>query len=115
MVETKNIDLRKISDKGFIGFSVKAEDSEANSKIHKDFFTLCQNESSNNYTAGLGLLLKVYEMMNVFRVLYSDLEDVKVELADLASEVYSLKESFEGLEKGVKPSSNEKVEKGGVF
>lgn len=54
-------ELRKMDAAGFIGFSIKAEDTEQNQKIHDAFRELARVECRDDYTAALELLLRYYE------------------------------------------------------
>ena len=44
--------------KGYIRFSIKAEDTAENVKVHADFKEYCKVECDNNYTQGLKTLLE---------------------------------------------------------
>lgn len=55
------IDLRDTGAPGKIWFTVRAEDTEQNRRIHDGFKKLSMIECRNDYTFALGKLLEYYE------------------------------------------------------
>jgi len=90
-VETdiKKMNLRSIAP-GFIGFNVKARDTEANQATHDSFREFCKVETDRNYTQGLNKLLDYYAGDYKYEMIYSTIQEVKVLIEDLRSSVISL-------------------------
>jgi hypothetical protein len=78
MVET-DLDngLRTMADKGFIRFSIKANDTDENQRVHEAFKEFCNVECDGNYTQGLKILLKNYENDYRFDSLYELITHVR--------------------------------------
>jgi len=98
MDDINDIDLRDIA-KGFIRFSIKAEDTEQNQDVHNNFKEFCRIETDNNYTLGLKKLLDTYSGDTKFEILYQ--------------EIQTLKNDIELLK--VKPKEKEEVEELDMF
>lgn len=75
-MDINDIDLRDLS-KGFIRFSIKAEDTEQNQEVHQDFKEFCRIETDNNYTLGLKKLLDTYSGDIKFEILYQEIQTLK--------------------------------------
>lgn len=74
---TEMIDLTGIADKGYIRFSIKAEDNEQNQKVHAAFKEFCSAECDNNYTLGIRKLLEAYEEDAHFAMLWEEFSFLK--------------------------------------
>jgi hypothetical protein len=84
MDDINEIDLRDIA-KGFIRFSIKAEDTEQNQNVHNDFKEFCRLETDNNYTLGLRKLLESYSGDTKFEILYQEIQSLKNDIEVLKS------------------------------
>ena len=93
-VETdiKKMNLRSIAP-GFIGFNVKARDTEANQATHDSFREFCKVETDRNYTQGLNKLLEYYSGDYKYEMIYETIQEVKVLIEDLRSSVITLQET----------------------
>jgi hypothetical protein len=80
MVET-DLDngLRTMTDKGFIRFSIKANDTDENQRVHEAFKEFCNAECDGNYTQGIKILLKNYDNDYRFDSLYELITHVRDE------------------------------------
>ena len=92
-VETdiKKMNLRSIAP-GFIGFNVKARDTEANQATHDSFREFCKVETDRNYTQGLNKLLDYYAGDYKYEMIYETIQEVKVLIEDLKGSVVALQD-----------------------
>lgn len=104
-MDETSIDLHGLADKGFIRFSIKAEDTPENELIHNAFKQFAEIEADNNYTLGLRILLKNYEADYRFNILAMDLEALRDEIVFLKGELAKVK----GLGDGPKKKDVEEV------
>lgn len=88
MVDLK--ELKTMGAEGFIGFSVKAKDTEENVAIHEGFKNYCLHNARSDYTQGLRLLLEKAVM----------LEDMETE--QLMNKIVELENRIIALEKSDK-------------
>jgi hypothetical protein len=88
----KDVSLRDIAD-GYTRFSIKAEDTEENTKTHEAFKEFCKIETNNDYTLGLRKLLEFYESDFKYELLYERLDEQSVALANLQGSVNELVQS----------------------
>ena len=90
-VETdiKKMNLRSIAP-GFIGFNVKARDTEANQGTHDSFREFCKVETDRNYTQGLNKLLEYYAGDYKYEMIYSTIQELRVLIEDLKGSVVAL-------------------------
>jgi len=80
MVE-KSINLRKLSDEGYIGLTIRAWDTEYNESIHKAFKDFCKEEYRNDYTLGLKALLDAYDTCRQVGSLWKVINDLDERLS----------------------------------
>jgi hypothetical protein len=92
MVET-DLDkgIREISS-GFVRFSIKADDTEENQKVHDAFKEFCKIECDNNYTLGLRKLLEYIEEDSKFASMHLNIEYLASRLAEIESKLDKPKE-----------------------
>lgn len=90
--DTKNLGLRELAE-GFIRFSVKADDTEENQKVHEAFKNFCRIETDNNYTQGLRKLLEYYQGDFKYEMLHSRIESQDATLLDLKGSIIELSKS----------------------
>ena len=81
MMVDKNVNLRKLSDDGYIGLTIRAWDTEYNESIHKAFRDFCKEEYRNDYTLGLKSLIESYNMSHQFGGLWKAINDIDSRLA----------------------------------
>lgn len=79
-----NKEMRSIpADEKFIRFSIKANDTEENQKIHDAFREFCRVECDDNYTFGLRRLLENYQDDAKFEALWDKYMYLEAELSEL--------------------------------
>jgi hypothetical protein len=81
-LDMNDIDLKDIA-KGYIRFSIKADDTEENQAVHDSFKDFCKTETDNNYTLGLKKLLETYSGDTKFDILYQEIQVLKEDIAKL--------------------------------
>ena len=87
--DTKNMGLRDFAD-GSIRFSIRADDTEENQKVHDAFKEFCKVETDNNYTQGLRKLLEYYQGDFKIEMLHNVQQEHAVSLADLKGSIIEL-------------------------
>ncbi len=92
-------ELKDVVEKGYVRFSIKADDTESNEAVHDGFKEFCKLECDNNYTVGLKTLLNYYQADYKYETLYGLYQEVKGELNELKAK----------LEKPKKKEENEEV------
>lgn len=80
MTKIEEIDLKKISDEGFIKFTIRADDNDYNESIHKAFRDFCYHETRNDYTKGLKFLLEQYDTMRQIGLMWSAIDVIEKRL-----------------------------------
>lgn len=85
----QEMDLREVAH-GFIRFSIKADDTEENQRVHEAFREFCKVETDNNYTQGLRKLLEYYQGDFKYEMIYNKIEEQSATLADLKNSVVEL-------------------------
>lgn len=78
--------LGKFAD-GYIGFNIKAKDTEENREIHNTFRLFCQKNEGNNYTKGIGTLLELSQFDFKYEMLYNEIHRLNVEVLQLKAEM----------------------------
>lgn len=78
-----DIDLRPLSDNGFIRFTIKAPDTKDNEFIHGSFKQFCRDNAKDDYTFGLRLLLENLDYVHSINSLWDKLEDLSVRVSAL--------------------------------
>jgi hypothetical protein len=86
-MEHDKVDLTGIAEKGYVRFSIKAEDSPYNVSVHSAFKEFCSVECDNNYTLGLKKLLEHYERDAHYEALWDGLSALRQEVEDLKLKV----------------------------
>lgn len=102
MVE--DMDLRKLSDDGYIRFSIKAKDTVQNEAIHAAYRDFCRIHAKNDYTHGLHLLLRSFDFVSNINGIWKaveDLEERMLEVEDLFNKEPEQKPSEEEEEPGM--------------
>ena len=69
--------LRKHSYEGYIGFNIKAKDTDENIRIHEQFRNFANAECEGNYTLALKQLLSTLETDFKYQSLYELLLDLQ--------------------------------------
>jgi len=87
--ETKDLNLRGIAP-GFIGFSIKARDTESNQAVHDAFREFCKVETDKNYTLGIAKLLEYYQGDYKYEMIHDALKEVRVLIDDLRESVVAV-------------------------
>lgn len=89
-----NVDnaIRELPAKGFIRFSIKANDTNENQAIHDGFKKFCEVETDSNYTQGLKRLLEHIEMDYKYEALYDKIASQASDIVELKQEIKKLKE-----------------------
>lgn len=57
----EEMNLDKLGVKGYVRFSIKADDTPENNSVHDAFKEFCKTETDNNYTQGIRKLLEYYQ------------------------------------------------------
>lgn len=88
-VETKynNNTLRSVSQNGYIRFSIKANDTDENVKVHEAFKDFAKVECDDNYTLALRKLLEYYEMDVKYTIMYQKIEELEFNLKELENKL----------------------------
>ena len=96
MVETdvNNDGFRNIAN-GFIRFSIKADDTEENQKVHEAFKEFCKIECDNNYTLGLRKLLEYIEEDAKYASMQMNIESINSRVSDIETKISQPKEEKE--------------------
>ena len=84
---------------GYIGFHVKAKDTDENRSVHNEFRLFCQRETGNNYTKGLSLLLNLSQFDFKYELLYNELHRLNIEIAHAKAEIEYLAEKLDNTDK----------------
>lgn len=71
-----DINLRPLSDDGFIRLIIKAHDTKDNEYVHKAFKSFCEAEAKNDYTHGLQLLMQNLDYVHSINALWDRLEEL---------------------------------------
>lgn len=79
----KEINIRDLSEEGKIWFTIRANDTEQNSTIHKAYKDYCKTECNNDYTMGLKRLLELSDGEAKFEMLYDTLVELQSRVAEL--------------------------------
>lgn len=66
-VEEKDDIMKQISPNNYIGFSVKAEDTQRNREIHDWFNDASKKYAGHSYTEFLGILKMSFELIKSFK------------------------------------------------
>lgn len=74
--DNNDINLRHLSDDGFIRLVIKALDTKDNEYIHKAFKSYCEREAKNDYTFGLQLLLQNLDYVHSINSLWDTIEEL---------------------------------------
>ena len=83
MSEFEKVNIRKLSDDGYIWFTIRAEDSEYNESIHSAFKGFCKEETRNDYTLGLKQLLEGYNVSRQVGALWGAFNNLEKEVVEL--------------------------------
>jgi hypothetical protein len=81
------MDLSGLADKGFVRFSIRAEDTEENKAVHAAFKDFCRAECDNNYTIGLRTLLNYYAGDYKFEAIWDKIALVEARVIDIEKNV----------------------------
>ena len=88
--DINSLNLRDISNEGFIFLGIKAKDTEDNQKTHAAFREFCKTETDNNYTQGLRKLMEYYQSDFKYEMIYHQINDINTTLLDLKTSVVGL-------------------------
>lgn len=86
-LETKDIDLRHLSNTGKVWITIRDYDTPDVVAVHDAFKEFCKLESNNNYTQGLRLLLKYYEDDFKFSFLADKISELEFRIDELKSDL----------------------------
>jgi hypothetical protein len=84
--------------KGFIRFSIKAEDTVESREVHEQFKEYCKIECDNNYTLGLKSLLNYVKEDVKAMMLYDLIDGLNARVAVLEADKIVPKEEKKGTE-----------------
>jgi len=79
------MDLRDLSDNGFVWFTIRAKDTEHNVNVHKSFQEFANVECKGDYTLALHLLLSYYSDRGMFEAISNKLLELEQRIADVES------------------------------
>ena len=79
----EEVNVRELSDEGKIWFTIRANDTEQNSLIHKGFKEYCKVECNNDYTQGLKRLLELADGESKFEILYAKVVELEERINSL--------------------------------
>jgi hypothetical protein len=88
--------LRDLPAKGFIRFTIKATDTEANTATHEAFKAFCTAECDNNYTLGIRRLLEHYEEDYKHETIWNAIADINHRIDEIDNKVSAPKAPTEG-------------------
>lgn len=100
MEDEINKGLREMDVPGFIRFSIKTENTEANIAIHDEFKDFCRCESDNNYTIGLKMLMNNWKEDVKTALLMDKIEYLESQIDFLKDLVENKKEEVESEDNG---------------
>lgn len=84
--------LKKYGVTGKIGFSISAEDSEENQDLYNTFFLFAKQETNNDFTSALRLLMKNISTDYKYEGLNCRLQDLELRLSELENKPVEKKE-----------------------
>ena len=87
--DIKNAGLRDLW-KGKTGFTIRADDTEANQATHEEYKTFCKMQCDNNYTQGLRVLLDYVKGDFKYEMIYDKLSEQAATLAELKGSIAQL-------------------------
>lgn len=76
-MDEKKINLRELTDDGYIRFSIKAKDTVQNEAIHSAYREFCRVHAKNDYTWGLDLLLRSFDFVSNINGIWKAVEDLE--------------------------------------
>lgn len=82
-MKIEDLDLKNISDEGFIKFTIRTEDNVNNANIHKAFKEFCYYETKNDYTVGLKRLMESYGISKQLGLLWSAVESLENKFSEI--------------------------------
>jgi hypothetical protein len=74
------LDLRGLSENGFVRFSIKARDTPENIAVHDAFREFARVECDNDFTIALRALLKNYSIDYRFEVMWEHINSLREEV-----------------------------------
>lgn len=83
MDEGMEVNLRELSEQGFIRFSIKDKDTPQNQAIHDGFREFARVECRDNYTVALEKLLEYYQSDAKFEILWDKIQELEQRVAVL--------------------------------
>jgi len=86
MNNKEKVDLKDLSDNAYIGFSVKARDTEHNREVHDWFDSFSKTQAGHNHTAALGILKNLVKYQSMFEELHNRLLLVEAKIEMLADD-----------------------------
>lgn len=89
--------LRNMGVDGFIGFSVKAKDTEGNRNIIQSFLEFAKEECDDNYTLAIGKLIEGSEENYLGKVLGLKIVELESRLEELEGKKGKDKEVDDGV------------------
>jgi hypothetical protein len=81
-----DIDLRGLQDKGikgFIRFTVKADDTTDNEEVHKRFKELARTACGNDYTLTIRMLLDYFDDRGAFEMMWEKVKELETEISEI--------------------------------
>jgi hypothetical protein len=86
-------ELRVLPVEGKIRFTISADNTEDNSRVHEAFKSFAASECGNNYTLALKTLLHAMESDFKYESLWDSMKVLQQEVADLRVKVDTRKET----------------------
>lgn len=85
-------------EEGIIRFSIRAKNTEQNAQIHAAFREFCKNETNDDYTLGLKVLLQYYQDDYKYATLRDLIMTLKMEIDELRAKIETAKPQDKDLE-----------------
>ena len=79
--------LRSISKDGFIGFNIKAKNTDDNAGVHDGFKQFAKDECGNDYTLALKTLLVYYQEEAKFEALWEVVKQQQYRIDEVAQKL----------------------------
>lgn len=79
--------LRSISKDGFIGFNIKAKNTEDNQETHDGFKQFAKNECGDDYTLALKTLLVYYQEEAKFEAIWEVVKQQQYRIDELSQKI----------------------------
>ena len=91
-MEEQEINLRALSNEGKIWFTIRANDTEQNSNIHKAFKLAAKQQYNDDYTMALKGLLELADGEAKFEMMYEKMVELNERITKLENNPVATKE-----------------------